>query len=661
MISLIPPASAHRGSGIRYRPEIDGLRAIAVIPVILFHAGFNLFSGGYIGVDVFFVISGYLITTIIHVNKENRTFSIISFYERRARRIFPALFFVVLACIPFAWLWMLPYEFKDFSESIVSIALFTSNFLFWHKNAYFEAPTALNPLIHTWSLAVEEQFYLIFPFLMIFLHKFNKFILIMALTLIAACSLGLAHWASHTHPSANFYLLSTRAWELGIGAILAVITGNRTSSSPGWIAQIGSATGLCAILCAVFAFNATVPFPSLWGLVPVLGTALVIVYATPSTIVGRLLSWPPVVGIGLISYSTYLWHQPLFAFARIRLVGHVPNIIYIALCVLSAALGYLSWRFVERPYRQAALVSRSQIFLAASIMAVSLSAFGLAGYLTAGFPSRHGKDALVASDVLSANYGLSPTCEDSFTLSTDCRTNDSPQVLVWGDSFAMHLVDGIIASNPDVSLIQMTKSVCGPFLGIAPISNANREYDETWSDGCMNFNNHVFNWVNENHTVKFAVLSSAFSQYVDIGSKILYHDHVIYEPEMTFIAQQFEDTLSWLAGKGITPIVFAPPPSDGEDTGNCLVRNKWLGLDSTTCVISLEKYQAKQNRVIAFLKIIQKYSTVIWPYTFLCKDDYCDSQVGDILIYRDSGHLSHEGSRYLGASMDFDRLIRGQH
>jgi len=204
-----------------YRPEIDGLRALAVMPVLFFHAGFSLISGGYIGVDIFFVISGYLITSIIQREISTNRFSIINFYERRARRILPALFVVCLACIPFGYFWMLPFELKSFFDSIISINLFVSNILFWRESEYFSAAAELKPLLHTWSLSVEEQFYVFFPLLLFFLSKFKNVVVFLVILIITLLSLALADFAVTHHSTANFYLLPTRIWELGIGALLA--------------------------------------------------------------------------------------------------------------------------------------------------------------------------------------------------------------------------------------------------------------------------------------------------------------------------------------------------------------------------------------------------------------------------------------------------------
>ena len=206
---------------MKYRAEIDGLRALAVLPVILFHAGFELFGGGFIGVDVFFVISGYLITTIIISEMGEGKFSIVNFYERRARRILPALFFVMAVCIPFAWMWLSPFDLRNFGQSLVAVSTFSSNILFWLESGYFDTASELKPLLHTWSLAVEEQYYIIFPLFLIATWQFGHIWILALLSLIFLVSLGIAQWSAVNAPSAAFYLLPARGWELLIGVFAA--------------------------------------------------------------------------------------------------------------------------------------------------------------------------------------------------------------------------------------------------------------------------------------------------------------------------------------------------------------------------------------------------------------------------------------------------------
>lgn len=342
---------------MKYRAEIDGLRALAVVPVILFHAGFELFSGGFVGVDVFFVISGYLITTILIEDIENKRFSIVNFYERRARRILPALFFVMLVCIPFAWMWMLPNQMKDFSQSLVAVSLFASNILFWTESGYFAQAAEEKPLLHTWSLAVEEQYYVLFPVFLILAWRFGKNRVFWMIVVMAAISLLLSEWGWRNKASANFYLAPTRAWELFAGSIAAFIVQKQGVQKNNLLATLG----LAAIIFSIFFYDETTPFPSVYSLVPVLGVVLLVLYADKTTFVAKLLSTRGFVGIGLISYSAYLWHQPLFAFARVRSLEHPSVMLMTALCFLSLLFAYFSWRYIEMPLRKSQ-IQRNIIF-----------------------------------------------------------------------------------------------------------------------------------------------------------------------------------------------------------------------------------------------------------------------------------------------------------
>lgn len=300
---------------LAYRPEIDGLRAVAVLPVILFHAGVTQMSGGYVGVDVFFVISGFLITGILVRELDAGQFSLLGFYERRARRILPALFLVLSVTGIFGAFVMLPYELAALGRGLVAVIFFMSNVLFWRESGYFAAASELNPLLHTWRLAVEEQYYILFPLLLWACWRWFPRGVIPLLVLATIGSLVLAELLSVRMPSANFYLLPTRAWELLAGSLTAIYL-LRRSAPGGWLAEGLSVGGLAAIIFAILTYASATPFPSLWALAPVLGTVAIIVGANSGTMVGRLLSTTPFVGIGLISYSAYLWHQPLFAFAR---------------------------------------------------------------------------------------------------------------------------------------------------------------------------------------------------------------------------------------------------------------------------------------------------------------------------------------------------------
>lgn len=381
---------------MKYRPEIDGLRALAVTPVVLFHAGLPGFDGGYLGVDVFFVISGYLITTIILDDIALKRFSILTFYERRFRRILPAYVVVVLACMVPAWAWMMPDELRNFGQSVFASAVFSSNILFWTESGYFAVGSELKPLLHTWSLSVEEQFYVFFPLILVGLTRRRWRWTVLAIALITAFSLGLSELGWRRWPSANFFMLPFRAWELGIGALASIFI---RLYAPRQNALVSGA-GFLMLAASLAMFDDTTPMPSVYGLIPALGTALIILVASPSNWVGRVLSLKPVVFIGLISYSTYLWHQPLLAFARIRAIPSASELVLVLAVIASFVLGYLSWRYVEQPFRKggALFSTKRGRILGGGVAALGgLAVIGLIGNFTAGFPGRLPERAVTLS------------------------------------------------------------------------------------------------------------------------------------------------------------------------------------------------------------------------------------------------------------------------
>ena len=436
-------------TALAYRPEIDGLRALAVLPVIFFHAGFSHFGGGFVGVDVFFVISGYLITSIIITAKEENNFSLITFYERRARRILPALFLVVAVCIPLAWLSLLPSYFKEFSQSLVAVSFFASNVLFWMKGGYWDSAAELKPLLHTWSLAVEEQFYLFFPILLMLAWRFGKTWTVCLLASIATVSLTAAQWGAYNKPEAAFYLLPTRCWELLIGSLVAFYcTRRKVIPIPASINQLASFFGICLILFSVFVFSWKTPFPSLYALVPTLGTALVILFASPDTLAGKILSSKAFVGMGLISYSAYLWHQPIFAFTRLINSKEPSAIVFLFLVIVTIALAYLSWRFVEKPFRRSDFISRSKVFAFAVLGTSIFITIGLVGHLNNGFRERLPQGA--AWDAISGtnwkkNLQCSPRSDENYSgVLIACEfgdLNSQETILVYGDSHAGVMVE----------------------------------------------------------------------------------------------------------------------------------------------------------------------------------------------------------------------------
>lgn len=373
---------------MKYRREIDGLRAVAVLPVILFHAGVPFIPGGFVGVDVFFVISGFLITTILINDLEDKTYSLAGFYERRARRILPALFVMMAVTVPLAWIFLIPVEFADYARSFGAAALFISNFHFGEKQGgYFAANVGEKPLLHTWTLGVEEQYYLIIPLILFVCMIYGRRLTFAVLGLIAIASLLLADWGSRNEPTVNFFFTPSRFWELLAGSLLALYATGRQMKGHDLLAGLG----LAMVLAAIFFYTEHTPFPSYYTLLPVLGTVLILAFAREGTQVARLLSARAMVGIGLISYSAYLWHHPVYSFARVRYFGDPPVWMMVVLTIGVFGLAWASWRFIEQPFRgktPALLPKRKQIFAASGAVSLLFLGFGVWGLTNGGFPGR---------------------------------------------------------------------------------------------------------------------------------------------------------------------------------------------------------------------------------------------------------------------------------
>ncbi|MDF1821884.1 MAG: acyltransferase family protein [Alcanivoracaceae bacterium] len=425
---------------MQYRKEIDGLRAVAVLPVMLFHAGVSGFSGGFVGVDVFFVISGYLITTILLEERADGRFSLLGFYDRRIRRILPALYFVMFCSIPAAWYLMLPDDLENFGQSLVSTTLFSNNILLWITSDYFQLEAEFKPLLHTWSLAVEEQYYIVFPALLALLWRYGRRHLFAALALVAIASLAAAEMASRFWPQAAFYLIPFRAWELMAGALVAI----HFLKHPGKTFANGplALAGLVLILASVVLYDSGTPFPGVYALVPVLGTVLFIVYGSTGTLAARVLSLRPMVLVGLMSYSLYLWHQPMLAFMRISSLAEPGALKVAAFLASSCVLGWFSWRYVEAPFRNRKRIGRIPLFASAAVSSVVLLSVGLYLHASSGMISRwpelmddNGNNQIGSG--LNAAYNEGP-----YALQADVFASDAAvKVLVMGDSFGRDFIN----------------------------------------------------------------------------------------------------------------------------------------------------------------------------------------------------------------------------
>ncbi|QJD59154.1 acyltransferase [Pseudomonas sp. gcc21] len=482
---------------MQYRAEIDGLRALAVIPVILFHAGFSVISGGFIGVDIFFVISGYLITSILISELANARFSLADFYLRRARRILPVLFLVVAVSVPFSYMLLMPRDFDDFAQSVGAVSIFSSNILFWMESGYFDTSAELKPLLHTWSLAVEEQFYIFFPLFLMASWRWGKKFVIASIVLIAVISLAVAHWGAYNKPTATYYLLPTRAWELLMGSLVAFYLRDKKPAFSRNTAEIMSLSGFGLIMFSFFAYDSSTPFPSLYALVPIVGVCLLIVFTVEGSLVYKLLASRLMVGIGLISYSAYLWHQPVLALAKYTLLDNYTYMTMVVLCLVVLVISYLSWRFVEAPFRSGKLSEKRFVF---PVSGIGLASFVLLGF---GIDNRAFFDnKMVGDDVEYISYleynesddwlggarvgkCFLTTKEDNFAFfnADECLdiSDKKADILLFGDSHAAHLNSALLHLYPNTNVLQATSSGCLPLL---PLTGEKR---------CVDLNDYVFN------------------------------------------------------------------------------------------------------------------------------------------------------------------------
>ena len=436
---------------MKYRPEVDGLRAVAVISVLLFHAGCTVFSGGFVGVDVFFVISGYLITTIIMGELEKGTFSLVNFYERRFRRILPALYLVMAVTLVVGWFTLLPDEYKNLGQSIVATTLYSNNMLLGLTSGYWDLASQFKPLLHTWSLGVEEQYYAVVPLLLMVVWRWKRWLGLGIVSLTAA-SLVLAQWMIYVSPAWAFYLLPTRFWELAAGAFCAwLLYSKKIKTNSLILNNIGGGAGLIGIVTAVMLFDPSVRVPGVWLLIPVVGASLVIIFAREGTWVFRFLSLRSMVFIGLISYSLYLWHMPVYAFIRIWQPEPPTPSMLLASVPVALMGAVLSWRYVERPFRDRMRFSRRTIFRLAVGVSTLFVVVGL--YLNTSYGAMgriYDTKSVTVAEMDKRQYN-----ERVFQYKRDRFENKNKQhLLVIGNSFGRDFVN-MVTETMDVSRMEI--------------------------------------------------------------------------------------------------------------------------------------------------------------------------------------------------------------
>jgi peptidoglycan/LPS O-acetylase OafA/YrhL len=655
----------------KYRPDIDGLRALAVLSVLFFHAGFAGFSGGYVGVDIFFVISGFLITTIISREIGENTFSLTTFYERRFRRILPAAFTMVAASLLIARFILNPEDYDDLARSAIASNLFVSNIFFYLQTGYFDGPASLKPLLHTWTLSVEEQYYILFPLLLLGIAKFGYRKYLHFLIPVFVLSFGASVLCMDIDRSAVFYMLPTRAWELLTGSLLAIAALPRIRNTVVLNAVAG--LGLLLMLYSIFSFTGETPFPGGYALIPAAGAALVIYTGNSGpTLVNQLLSIRPLVFVGLISYSLYLWHWPLIVYARILKVVDFTTTEQYQLLVVTFILAVLSWRYIETPFRNRRFLQHKGSVFAGSLAAsVVVVLSGLMVIHNNGFPGRYSftQSADLQAGDPEWNYWMTCRYRESYPAAHDglCRIGKEggkASFIIWGDSHARALASAVNASairNASTGLLA-SLSACPPL----------QEIERPGRHACYDYNQSILNYVLRHPEIDTVILAARWAistqgsrykheagdpvELVDVSSR---EQHSGSNPEL--FAAGLRRTIRTLQEAGKEVVLVRPVPEVGYDVPAANYIARITGRDVNRMIApGVDEYVTRNKQVLAIFSRLQKDLSVatVDPAALLCDDKYCRVALQDgTALYRDDDHLSTYGSRYVSSA--FDQVFSG--
>lgn len=643
-----------------FRFDIQVLRGLAVLLVVLYHADLLPIPGGYLGVDFFFVISGYLITKMVAEGIRNNTFSLSQFYFRRARRLLPAAYSTFLACALLAPWVLNQQELRDFASQMVGALTFTGNFVLWQQTGYFEGSGDLKPLLHMWSLSLEEQYYFLLPSLLLLLPQ-KRWRLGCAVLLLASGAMCVA--GLFVKPVATFYLLPTRAWELLVGSFGAMQLQCGLPPLAGRIlARLFAPSLLALLLLPVFPLPG--PHPGWNSLLVCVATIVVITARKQWPERNRLLR--AMKGFGDISYSLYLVHWPVIAFLHNAWVGSkdYPYWVKAGAVLLSFALALLQYRYVENPLRHAG-GTPLRAFRQFATLAL---AFGLV--TPAALLAQSARPDFTR--LLQPNYGLSIKCnykEGDFTPQPECQSSPAPTLLLWGDSFAMHLATGLAKQwQGKGGIEQATQSLCAPFLGIAayqpnpPVGATLRPLAS--AERCIAFNESVFDYLARNPSIKSVVISSTLMQFYEANAATLAIEDGRAKtgaPDPSQVTRHVVATIRRIQALGKKVALVAPPPSSGFNIGGCLEKQVSAtfavgGADG--CLVSVDRYRSHRAGPLAMLAELENKHgiSVLRMDHLLCNQGTCRTMIDNVILYRDEGHLSFAGSEWIAEHMDWRYL-----
>ena len=627
----------------KYRKEIDGLRGIAIIPVILYHLNIPFFSGGYIGVDIFFVISGFLITSIIHNNIKEKKFSLLDFYERRLRRIIPILYLILILSIPFTLINFIEVDSRNFFESLFAVITFSSNFLFWlEEGEYFTRENSLKPLLHTWSLSIEMQFYIIFPLIIIILEKVKK-LKIMIISLTCFFSFLIANWLSLVNPDASFYLSLTRIWELLLGSLCALlrISCNKVKSKSDYICFFS----FIIIFLSVIFFNDKTLHPSFFSLFPVLATCFLILFSEESNSFKRLLQFGPLVVVGLISYSLYILHFPMIAFLKYLDIRMSTNIIFVFLICLFL-ISYFSWVYIETPFRKKNQISKKKFLRLYFFLSIILASVGLSGH----FLIKDKTDDFVNNQFDSPRFLIKNS------------------IMVLGDSHAGHYVWGLKQYFGENKVDDFSSNGCIPFIDFDRV-------DSRFKEGvCPKEMNLALEKFAKEQKYEILIMSNMGPVYLDgttfknkgearvKGLKLTLKNYDNVDDNWKLFEIGMRNTFDFLSNLETEKKVFyvVDIPELGLTERQCDVNGKTLTFKNfnfilkkpnfKNCFVKEKEYLSRSKRfndLVNNLGADYPKIKIINTSNFLCKNEVCKGIEDNQKLYKDADHLSKFGSLYI--------------